>query len=108
MSRHRRHNQSPRRLSDLLTSALARLGLERNLDDYRLWEAWDEVVGPQIARNAQPIRLDRNRLVVAVKNPVWMQELTLLRSDIITKLNQWMGRKVVSDIFLVVGKVTDK
>jgi hypothetical protein len=92
-------------MATLLTAVVARLGLERDLDDYRLWAAWDEVVGPAVARNAQPSRLDTRRLVVSVKNAMWMQELTLLRHELCRKLNAWMGREVVSEIFLVVGRV---
>ena len=89
----------------LLSNVVSRLGLERNLDDYRIWAAWDEIVGPAVARNAQPSRLDARRLVVTVKNATWMQELSLLRHELSRKLNAWMGREVVSEIFLVVGKV---
>lgn len=95
----------PRAFGDLLSGVVSRLGLERNLDDYRIWAAWDEVVGPAVARNAQPSRLDARRLVVTVKNATWMQELSLLRHDLCRKLNAWMGREVVAEIFLVVGKV---
>jgi len=92
-------------MADVLAGVVSRLGVERNLDDYRLWVAWDEVVGPAVARNAQPSKLDARRLVVAVKNATWMQELSLLRHDLCHKLNGWMGRDVVSEIFLVVGRV---
>ena len=89
----------------MLADVIARLGLERSLDDFRVWDAWEEVVGPTVARNARPIRLEGSRLVVAVKSNTWMQELTMLRSDITMRLNEWMGRKVVGEIFLVVGRV---
>lgn len=92
-------------MADLLAGVFSKLGVERNPDDYRLWAAWDEVVGPAVARNAQPCKLDARRLVVAVKNATWMQELSLLRQDLCSKLNEWMGREVVSEIFLVVGRV---
>ena len=100
---HRRGG--PRAIASVLADVVARLGLERSLDDFRVWDAWDEVVGPTVARNAQPIRLDGPRLVVAVKSNTWMQELTMLRGDITGRLNEWMGRKVVGEIFLVVGHV---
>lgn len=92
-------------MADVLEGIVSGLGLERNLDDYRVWAAWDDVVGPAVARNAQPCKLDARRLVVAVKNAMWMQELSLLRHDLCRKLNAWMGREVVTDIFLVVGRV---
>ena len=97
--------KGPAKLGDLLGNVVSRLGLERNLDDYRIWAAWDEVVGPAVARNAQPIRLQARRLVVAVKNATWMHELTLLRRDLCERLNGWMGREVVTELFLVVGRV---
>jgi len=95
----------PRTVREILTGVLSRLGLERDLDDYRIWEAWDELVGPAVARNAQPVRLDARRLVVAVKNNMWMQELGLLRTNLVERINEWMGRQVVSEIFLVVGQI---
>jgi hypothetical protein len=96
-------SDGPKQLGTILSGVVARLGIDRNLDDYRVWEAWDEVVGPQVARNAEPIRLDQRRLVVAVKSNGWMQELSLLRHDIRDRLNAWMRRDVVEEIFLVIG-----
>lgn len=94
----------PTELRTILSGVVSRLGIDRNLDDYRIWQAWDEVVGPQVARNAEPVKLDRRRLVVSVRSNGWMQELSLLRHDIRDRLNAWMGREVIGEIFLVVGK----
>ena len=93
------------RLDTILASALSRLGLERDLDDYRVWQAWDEVVGRPIARNAQPVRLDGRRLVVVVRSSAWMQELSYLQRELVERINTWMGREVIGEIFLVVGRV---
>lgn len=95
----------PTRLSGLLEQALARLRLDRRLDDYRVWQAWDEVVGRTISRNAQPVRLDGSRLVVAVRSSTWLQELSLLQHELIVRLNEWMQREVVRELFFVVGRV---
>jgi hypothetical protein len=95
----------PKTFQEVLGAVVARFGLERPLDDYRIWQAWDEVVGPAISRNAQPQKLGGRRLVVVVKNAGWMQELSLLRRELCERLNAWMGREVIGEIFLVVGKV---
>ena len=95
----------PTRLSDLMDQALARLGLDRRLDDYRVWQAWDEVVGRTISRNAQPVRLDGSRLVVAVRSSTWLQELSLLQKELIFRINDWMKREVVRELFFVVGRI---
>ena len=96
---------APVLLKEVLGDVVARFGLDRSLDDYRIWQAWDEVVGPAIARNAQPQKLSANRLVICVRNAGWMQELTMLRRDLCERLNEWMGREVIKEIFLVVGRV---
>jgi predicted nucleic acid-binding Zn ribbon protein len=98
---------APTRLSMLLEQTLARIGLDRRLDDYRVWQAWDEVVGRTISRNAQPVRLDGSRLIVAVRSSTWLQELSLLQRELIVRINEWMKREVVRELFFVVGRVED-
>ncbi len=98
-----REDRGLQRLNGVLQGVVARLGLRRDLDDYRVFDAWERIVGAQIARNAQPTRLDSKRLVVTVKSAVWMQELSLFREEIRRKLNEWMGREMISEIFLVLG-----
>ncbi len=94
-------NKDPQPIGEIIPASLDRLGIERDLDDYRVWQAWDEVVGDTIRRNTEPLRLDGSRLVVAARNASWMQELTLMRAEIVERLNAWMGRKVVSEIYIV-------
>jgi predicted nucleic acid-binding Zn ribbon protein len=49
---------------------------------------WSHIVGPAVACQARPVRLDRQVLHVAVANPMWGQTLTLERSAILHKLHQ--------------------
>ena len=100
-------DRGPKRLGGVLDGVIARLGVRRDLDDYRVFDAWERFVGHQIARNAQPTRLDAKRLVVTVKSAVWMQELSLLREDIRRRLNESMGRELVREVFLVLGTPPD-
>jgi hypothetical protein len=65
---------------------------------------WDDVVGPQVAAVTQieSIRSGnddgRHVLVVRVKNGVWANELTLLKGDLLRRLNRALGGQVLSDI----------
>lgn len=54
----------------------------------RVLESWSAVVGPAVARQSKPVRIEHNVLYVAVINPMWAQTLTLERLTILTKLNQ--------------------
>lgn len=60
---------------------------------------WADVVGPQVAGVTQVERVQNGtELVVRVKNSVWANELVLLKGDMLRRLNQTLGGKVLTDI----------
>lgn len=96
------------RLGDILDRTVRRLPLTRRLDDYALWEIWDDTMGPTVARNAQPDKLRKGTLSVKVRAPTWMQQLQYMKDIMVEKLNERMGREVVTNIFFVVGDIPAK
>ncbi|MBW1667711.1 MAG: DUF721 domain-containing protein [Deltaproteobacteria bacterium] len=85
-------------LKDIMESILKDPRLPFNPDDARIWSVWDEVVGPSISRNAQPLWIKGGRLRVKVTDPIWLQELGFLKQNIKDKLNEKLGRDAVRDI----------
>jgi hypothetical protein len=69
-----------------------------------IWRAWDDAVGAQIARRAQPVRLRGRTLVVAVSSAPWMQELQLLKPTIRAAINARLPRELVRDMFFVLAE----
>ena len=63
---------------------------------------WEDVVGESLRAHTQAVRVDGGRLVVTVEDAVWKQEISLLRGEIIEKLNDRMGSDIIRDIVLVV------
>ena len=94
-------NVRPTPLGEVLRAALARLPLATPLADYDIWTHWDAVVGPTIARHAQPVRLRRGVLSIEVDSSEWMQELQFLKHDLRARLNARLGRAALRDVFLV-------
>ncbi len=90
---------------DLVQQLLQQHGLEGKLREYRAWQVWDDVVGPQIALRARPVRVREGVLEVRVDQPVWMQQLQLLKPKILARLNERLGEAVLKDIFLRRGRV---
>ncbi len=74
-----------------------------NPDDARIWQVWEDVVGPAIARNARPSWIRQGRLTVRVSGPIWLQELDFAREGIREKLNAALGRQAVSRIEFRLG-----
>ena len=54
----------------------------------RLWDVWEEVTGPDIARSAWPDRFQgKDTLIVRVSDSIWMQQLSFIKQRILDKLN---------------------
>lgn len=101
----RSRQKRPAAAGALLRELLDRRGLADRLDDYRAWLVWDEVVGPQIAARARPLRLRDGILEVRVDQPVWMQQLQLMKPQILTRIHQRLGSDSIRDIFLRRGRI---
>jgi predicted nucleic acid-binding Zn ribbon protein len=59
---------------------------------------WAGVVGPQVAGVTQVEAVRDGVLFVRVKNSVWANELTLLKEDMIRRLNSKLGGRILTDI----------
>jgi len=92
------------RLGAVLEHSLKRFDLSSRLNEYGVWPIWNEVVGPTVARNAQPEKIRNGTLFVKVTTPVWMQQLQYMKDIIVEKLNQRLRAEVVEKIFFVVGR----
>lgn len=101
----RRPPSPPTTAGTLLRDLFNRRGMNEKLREYRAWKVWEEVVGPQIANRARPIRIREDILEVSVDHPVWMQQLHLLKPDILARLNQRLGGEVFRDIFWKRGRL---
>lgn len=97
----------PAGAGDLVVQWLQQRGMAEKFEEYRAWQVWDEVVGPQIARRARPIRIREGVLEVRVDQPVWMQQLQLLKPRILARLNQALGKELLRDLFLRRGPVDE-
>lgn len=55
---------------------------------WKLWAKWEEVVGPTIAKNAEPVGFQRGVLYVWVRNSSWMQQMVFMKDPIRDTINQ--------------------
>ena len=93
-------------VGDLVEQLLSSRGLTTQLKKYQTWSCWNDVVGPQIARYAQPLRIRDRILEVRVSQPTWMQQLQLLKPKILQQLNDRLSEELIEDIYLKRGPVT--
>ena len=93
------------RLSHTLGSMLKARGLGGRLDEYRVFGQWEKSVGPVIAHHAQPQTVRGKKLTLVVDSPAWMQQLSLLKPEIMEKVNGNLGKGAIKDIALRLGEV---
>ncbi|MBR9975410.1 MAG: DUF721 domain-containing protein [Bacteroidetes bacterium] len=83
-----------------MRQAIERQGLERGIAEQRLIHQWPELVGPAIATHATPQRLRGGVLWLQVEDAAWRQELSLMRRELIAKINAWAGEEMVKELRL--------
>lgn len=91
-------------ISDILSRYFAKdPAAQKKLQQYGLFAIWNEVVGERIAKHAQPARMMDTTLVVRVDHSGWMQELQMLKPDLLKKIHGRMAPELIRDIRLEVG-----
>jgi hypothetical protein len=93
------------KLSMTLGKLLKAHGFQGRLHEYHIFGQWERSVGAMIARHAQPQSVRGSKLSLIVDSPAWMQQLTLLKPEIIEKLNTSLGRTAIKDITLKLGEI---
>lgn len=105
---HRPRMKQAAHVGGVLDGLLAGLGLDERLRQGRALVVWEKVVGPQIAGHTRPHKLRDGILEVGVDQPAWMQQLQLMKPQILRKLNAELGDMPVREIFLKRGKLAPR
>lgn len=83
-----------------ISQLLYRVGGEEHRRFIQLFLAWENVVGKLLAERSHPIKVEHDILFVGVENSAWLQELTLLKSKILSAYKE-LTRVELSDIVFI-------
>ena len=93
-----------RAAAELLPALMQKLGLRERLHENDVMEAWAGIVGEFIAAHSAPVALREGILYVRVLQPALHYELEQVsKIDILRKLKQRFGGKVIRDVRFRVG-----
>ena len=73
-------------------------GLESPLNEYRLIQAWETVLGKAIARYTGQMYIKNQTLYVHLTSPALRQNLQMSRQNLVKRLNEAVGAQVIVDI----------
>lgn len=85
-------------INDLLNMYLRREGLETPLLQRRAVDAWDKVVGAGVARYTSEKFIKNQTLFVKIQSPALRQDLTMMRSQLVKRINEAVGNMVIVDV----------
>lgn len=85
---------------------LANLDTGSHFELVRLIRLWPEVVGEPIARRTEVSSLKFHTAVVKVSTAMWIQELNLMRPQILSRVNGAMRNDSIRDLRFVLGKLS--
>ena len=87
-------------LGGALGDAFRQYGIERQIREREIFSRWSEIVGTTLARHSEPVRLQHGVLMIHVQNAVWRQELSLMRAELSSRINDAIGMELVKEIIL--------
>jgi len=98
MAKFKRSNEQ--NMGEALGQWLDRYRLRQGIDNARVEQAWDEVLGPSIARQTSRKKMQNGILVIQLDSSIVRKELLMVKSKIISSINEHLGREVVKDLHL--------
>jgi len=98
MSRTKRTKGPLTLVGDVLGSVMTGLEMPEDMElKGKVFLAWEEAVG-DAAVHTRPFRFRGSTLIVEVTEPVWINELSMRRTEILNRLERAVGEKVVKEI----------
>ncbi len=101
----REHLGPPETTNDLMGQVLARLGGQGRALEFRVFDCYTRSVGDLLRARTMPERMAGTTLLVRVASSALAHEVTLMRGDIIAKLNAELGAGTVVELRTRVGKI---
>lgn len=86
------------RLKDLLGPVGKKLRLDDPVAAGAIWRRWPDIVGDDIARNAEPTSLKEGVLRIRTSTPTWATEMSYLANDIKERVNRAIGKQLVREV----------
>ncbi|MBQ8271309.1 MAG: DUF721 domain-containing protein [Bacteroidaceae bacterium] len=87
-------------IAELVKTMFREEGLETPLNEYRLINAWGEVLGAAVASYTKELRIYNQVLYVTLTSSVLRHELFMNRKSIVRRLNEYVKAQVITDIIL--------
>ncbi len=90
--------KTPRSLGEILKQTLEKWDLATTFKRYEVMGEWETIVGVGTAKKSRPLKFQGENMWVEVDHPAWVQELTLLKPEIIKKIKAKFPKTGIKNI----------
>lgn len=90
--------RSSEQIGAVISQFMRQSGLETPYNQYKIIEAWPEVMGDTISRFTANIFIKNQTLNVQITSPIVKNELMMQHRALARKLNEHIGAQVIEDI----------
>lgn len=79
---------SPEKIGNILENYLSERGYLSVCKEYNVISKWKDIVGEKIASITKCVNVENGVLYVSVESSAWRQELSFLKNDILSKIEE--------------------
>jgi hypothetical protein len=94
----------PQPIGTALDAVMRGLGAPEASGVHLVFDRWSEVVGEALAARTRPLRMDGQRLVLAVDEPAIATHVRFLQAELLARLEELLGPGRVTALDLRVGR----
>ncbi len=87
-------------IKNLVRQAILENNLKDGLDKVRVKAIWKDICGHYISNATTNIYVDNSKLFVSVNSSIIRNELLLIKSELIKRINKEIGRTFINEIII--------
>lgn len=93
--------ENTRTLGEVIGEFKEAYRLDSKLAEVAALKAWKDVVGGNIAKRTKELRISSGILYVKIESSIIKQELMMIRTEIVKRLNKAAGADVISRLVFI-------
>lgn len=87
-------------IKDLIEALMKKYGADEKIAESRLMNAWETILGKTISKYTRNLYIKDRKLFVSVSSSIVKSELLMIRKELISRLNEKAGKKIIDQIII--------
>ena len=85
-------------LSNVMRKILKNPKLSKRLDNIKIIEIWDELIGSNLQKYVLDSKVYNGKLFIKLKSSTLRNEFVYKKSELLKQINKSFGKKIIEDI----------